>query len=500
MAGSGFHQTFAELDAAANRLSQAFRSRGLHAGDHVAICLENHDRFCEIVWGCRYAGLIYTTCSSRLTSGELVYIVNDCRARAFITSLDHAVDATAVVESCSAVTVRLMLDGTIDSYEAYESVVNEMPAEPLGESRPAGMDMLYSSGTTGKPKGVLRPFQQTFVESAPAGAAEFLRTVFSMKPDSVYLSPAPLYHAAPLRFMMGAQALGCPVVVMKRFDARDFLSLVDLHRVTHTQVVPTMFVRMLKLDTSIRNRFDLSSLECVIHAAAPCPISIKRQMIDWLGPVIHEYYAGTEGNGFVHCDSRAWLDHPGTVGKALNCSVHILDENHEELPRYEVGTVFFEGGGTFEYLNDPIKTASSRARHGWTTLGDIGYVDDDGYLYLTDRSAYTIISGGVNVYPQEAEDILISHPLLVDAAVFGVPNEDLGEEVKAVVQPLTMPDGDAASTALADELVRFCRSQLADVKCPRSVDFRPELPRDETGKLYKRVLRAEYWKAAGRET
>jgi acyl-CoA synthetase (AMP-forming)/AMP-acid ligase II len=307
-----------------------------------------------------------------------------------------------------------------------------------------------------------------------------------------------MYHAAPLRFTLAAQALGSTVVAMEQFDAQRYLEFIERHRATHTQVVPTMFVRLLKLPAEVRAQHDVSSLECVVHAAAPCPVPVKEAMIDWWGPVIHEYYAGTEGNGFTYCNSEMWLGHKGTVGMPINCTLHIVGDDGEELPRGETGTVYFEGGRAFEYHNDPEKTASSRHPMGWTTLGDVGYLDVDNYLYLTDRKAYMIISGGVNVYPQEAENVLVTHPKVVDVAVFGVPNEDFGEEVKAVVQPVELPADDDAAAALALELIAYCRQQLADVKCPRTIDFRPELPRHPTGKLYKRILKDEYWAAAGR--
>jgi acyl-CoA synthetase (AMP-forming)/AMP-acid ligase II len=297
---------------------------------------------------------------------------------------------------------------------------------------------------------------------------------------------------------MAVQAIGGTVVVMEHFDAERYLQLVEQHHVTHSQVVPTMFVRMLKLDHEVRAKYDVSSLRYVIHAAAPCPVPVKQQMIEWFGPVIHEYYAGTEGNGFVYCNSEQWLAHPGTVGFPISCTLHVVGDDGEELPQGESGTIYFEGGAAFEYHNDPDKTRSSRHPKGWSTLGDVGYVDADGFLYLTDRKAYMIISGGVNIYPQEAENVLVTHPAVVDVAVFGVPNDDFGEEVKAVVQPVAMPADDAAAQALAGELITFCRSQLADVKCPRSIDFRDELPRHPTGKLYKRLLKDEYWK--GHET
>jgi long-chain acyl-CoA synthetase len=498
MAGSGFTQTFAELDDAANRLSRLLRSVGVRPGDHVAICTENHDRYFEILWGCRYAGAIYTACSSRLTSSELQYIVNDCEAKVFITSKYKADQAQEIVVDTPGLEVRLMLDGTIDGYDSYELAVATQSAEPLDEDRIAGTDMLYSSGTTGRPKGVTRPFESVPLTTTPGGVATLLQIMFGGTNDSIYLSPAPFYHAAPLRFGMGTQALGATVVAMEHFDAEWYLELIEKYQVTTTQVVPTMFVRMLKLDPDVRSKYDISSMQYIIHAAAPCPIPVKRQMIDWFGPVLHEYYAGTEGNGFTYCNSEMWLAHEGTVGMPINCIVHICDDEGNELPRGESGTVYFEGGLEFEYHNDAEKTSSSRHPSGWSTLGDVGYLDDDNFLYLTDRKSFMIISGGVNLYPQEVENVLVMHPKVVDVAVFGVPNDDFGEEVKAVVQPVAMPATSDEAALLSRELIAFCKSQLADVKCPRSVDFREELPRHPTGKLYKRLLKDEYWKAAGR--
>ncbi len=497
MGGSGFTQTFAELDAAANRLSHLLRSAGLEPGDHIAICMENHDRYLEVVWGCHYAGLVYTCTSSRLQSGELEYILNDCEARAFITSQYKAEQAAEIVANTPGVELRLMLDGVIDGYESYEDAVADQPVEPL-EHRIAGTDMLYSSGTTGRPKGVALPFKATPMAEGTSGVLGLSQMLFGVDDTKIYLSPAPYYHAAPLRFCLATQALGSTVVAMEHFDPEEYLRLVERYHVTHSQVVPTMFIRMLKLPEEVRAKYDVSSLECVIHAAAPCPAPIKKQMIEWFGPVIHEYYAGTEGNGFVYCNSAMWLAHEGTVGTPIGCTVHIVGEDGEEVPQGESGTVFFEGGATFEYHNDPEKTKGSRHPKGWSTLGDVGYLDADNFLYLTDRKAYMIISGGVNIYPQEAENVLVTHPKVVDVAVFGVPNDDFGEEVKAVVQPVEMPADDAAAAALASELIQFCRSELADVKCPRSIDFRPELPRHPTGKLYKRILKDEYWSQAGR--
>ena len=497
MGSTGEVTTFAQLDSAANRLSQLLFAAGLRPGDHIAVCMENHARYLEVIWGCHYAGLVYTACSSRLTTGELAYIINDCGAKAFITSRYKSDQATEVLPEIPNATLRLMLDGTVPGYESYEHAVSAQPATPL-PNRVAGTDMLYSSGTTGKPKGVTRAFVAEPLDGTAITVSPLLSMLFGFTSESSYLSPAPLYHAAPLRFCLSAQGMGATVVVMEHFDAEDYLRLAEKYRLTHSQVVPTMFVRMLKLDPEIRARYDVSSLQCVIHAAAPCPVQVKKQMIDWFGPIIHEYYAGTEGNGFVYCNSQMWLAHEGTVGMPINCTLHICDEEGREVPTGESGTIFFEGGASFEYHNDPDKTKGSRHPKGWSTLGDVGYVDSDGFLYLTDRKAYMIISGGVNIYPQEAENTLVTHPAVVDVAVFGVPNEEFGEEVKAVVQPTVMPATPDDAKTLERELIAYCRSQLADVKCPRSIDFRAELPRHPTGKLYKRILKDEYWKDAGR--
>jgi long-chain acyl-CoA synthetase len=497
MGGTGEVMTYRELDEEANRLSRALRAAGLQVGDHVAFCLENHPRFLAVMWGAHYAGLYYTAISSRLTTEEMAYIVGDCGAKAFITSGYKSAQAAELADQMPGVSLRLVIDGAVDGYEPYDVVVGEQPATPLDEERMEGQDMLYSSGTTGQPKGVKVP-----LPGKPLGTPDpvtGLSLLFGVGEDTVYLSPAPLYHAAPLRFCRAMQRMGGTVVVMEHFDPAEMLALIDRHRVTFTQVVPTMFIRMLKLPEEERSRHDVSSLTAVVHAAAPCPVEVKRRMIEWWGPIIHEYYAGTEGNGFVYCNSEDWLAHPGTVGKALVGTVHILDEEGEEVPPGESGTVYFEGeaASTFEYHNDPDKTKGSRdpRGRGWSTLGDVGYLDEDGFLYLTDRKAYMIITGGVNVYPQEAENVLSMHPKVLDVAVFGVPNEDFGEEVKAVVQPA---EGTEPGPELERELIAYCREHLADVKCPRSVDFRDELPRHPTGKLYKRLLKDEYWAEAGR--
>ena len=493
MHGSGESMSFAELDAEANRIANLFRSLGLQTGDHMAFCLENRIEFLPLAWGAHYAGLYYTAISSRLTADEIAYIVDDCGARVFVTSPYKADAVEAVTAATPKVETRFSLGGPLPGHACFEDAVAAQSADPDPDAV-EGQDMLYSSGTTGRPKGVKSPLPNAALGRA-SSITMMARFLFSAEEGVVYLSPAPLYHAAPLRFCLGYQRRGCTVVVMERFDAEDALAAIEAHGVHTSQWVPTMFVRMLKLPDEVRSRYDLSSLVTAVHAAAPCPVEVKRRMIDWWGPVLHEYYGGTEGNGLTYTDSADWLEHPGSVGRALLGEVVIVDDDGNELPVGEEGGVYFRSDAKFEYHNDPEKTADARLGDDLSTLGDVGRLDEDGFLYLTDRKAHMIISGGVNIYPQEAENILTMHPAVFDVAVIGVPNEDFGEEVKAIVQPV---DPAAAGDDLARELIAFCRSQLADVKCPRSVDFRDDLPRHPTGKLYKRLLKDEYW--AGHQT
>ncbi|HKH24226.1 MAG TPA: acyl-CoA synthetase [Acidimicrobiales bacterium] len=482
--------TYAELDAASNRLAHLLRAAGLTVGDHIAFVLENRPEVFVVAWAAQRAGLYYTACSTRLGVDELQYIVNDCGARVLVASASTLGTASQV--EAPAVQLRLAVDGEAEGWKPLDAALAAQPTTPVDDEA-EGSDMLYSSGTTGRPKGVKPPLPEgPFPQMSAIGTLAI--ALFGMEQDSVYLSPAPLYHAAPLRFSMAVHRVGATVVVMERFDPEAFLALVERHRVTFTQVVPTMFLRLLKLPDEVRGRYDVSSLSAVVHAAAPCPVEAKERMIAWWGPIIHEYYAGTEGNGFVYCTSEQWMAHKGTVGTSLLGPAHILDEDGAEVPVGRTGTVYFEAGG-FEYHHDPEKTAGSRdpKGRGWTTLGDVGYLDEEGYLYLTDRKAYMIISGGVNIYPQEAENALALHPKVADVAVFGIPDDEMGEAVHAVVQPA---DGVAATDALARELIAYCRDRLAHYKCPRTVAFRPELPRHPTGKLYKRLLRDEYWSTA----
>lgn len=494
MAESGLVVTRREFDEASNQAAHLFRSLGLKRGDHIAILLENHPRFLQICLAAQRSGIYFTAISYRLQEHEVEYIVNDCQARVFITSKDRQTVVEKLTGKMQNVEHFYMLDGVIAGFESWEEAVAGMPTHPIADES-IGMSMLYSSGTTGRPKGVLKPLPEGPFEP-DTNAPSLFAMLYGATEDSIYLSPAPLYHAAPLTFTMGFLLGGMTCIIMAHFEAEAALAAIEKYRVTHSQWVPTMFIRMLKLDPAVRKRYDMSSLQCAIHAAAPCPVPIKEQMIEWWGPVIHEYYAGTEGNGFVAINSEDWLKHKGSVGRALTAVVHIVGEDGEEVAQGETGTIYFEGGGAFEYYNDDAKTKESRHPKGWTTLGDVGYLDAEGFLYLTDRKNYMIISGGVNIYPQETENILVTHPKVMDVAVFGVPNEDFGEEVKAVVQPKNMAD---AGPELEEELIAWCRTQISHIKCPRSIDFEEELPRHPTGKLYKRLLKDRYWKDHGKQ-
>ena len=488
MASTGVTVTYGQLEDRSNQGAQLFRARGLKPGDAIAIYMENNDRFFEICWAAQRSGLYFTCISSRLTAEEVDYIVGDCGAKLFVSSDEKKEVAAELSSLMPGATERLMVGGTIDGYDSWEDCAGAMPTDRIADEC-AGNDMLYSSGTTGKPKGVrVEPSSNDIIEAG--GLVGMVTMLYGLDQDSIYLSPAPLYHSAPLRFNMAMHRLGGTTIIMENYDPEQALMLIEKHKVTCSQWVPTMFVRMMKIPAEIRTKYDLSSHKMAIHAAAPCPIPIKKQMIEWWGPIINEYYAGTEGNGFCTINSEDWLTHEGSVGKALTGILHIVGEDGEEVPAGEPGSIFFDGGGEFEYYNDPEKTKESRNDKGWSTLGDVGYVDKDGFLYLTDRKAFMIISGGVNIYPQETENLLITHPKVADVAVIGVPNEDFGEEVKAVVQPANWAE---AGDALGEELIAFCKEHLSAIKCPRSVDFEQELPRHATGKLYKRLVRDRYW-------
>jgi long-chain acyl-CoA synthetase len=498
MASSGESISYAEFDARTNRLAHLLRRHGLARLDHYAVFMENHLRYLEVCGAGERAGLYYTCINSYLTADELAYIVGNCEAKVVVTSRAKLDTALRAIAQCPRVTLCLVVDGAgagADGAPAhcrvadYETSIAGLPATPIADEA-LGTPMLYSSGTTGRPKGILRPLPPN-PPSEPLPLFHFLSKLWQCEEGMTYLSPAPLYHSAPLANVSLAIRHGGTVIVMEHFDPEHYLSLVQTHRVTHTQLVPTMFSRMLKLPESVRQRHDLSSLKIAVHAAAPCPVQVKEQMIAWWGPIVHEYYGATEGLGFTACDTAEWLAHRGSVGRVLLGELHVLDEDGRPVAKGTPGEIWFKTASPFEYFNDPERTRQARSPDGtMSTVGDVGYVDDDGFLYLTDRSTFMIISGGVNIYPQECENLLITHPKVADAAVFGVPNEDLGEEVKAVVQ--VMP-GAEAGPALGTELIAFCREHLAPIKCPRSVDFIDAMPRLPTGKLYKKPLREKYW-------
>lgn len=475
--------TYAELEARSNQAAQLFRSLGLKRGDTIAIFALNTLLYLPLCWGAQRSGLIYTCISTKLTADEAGYIVADCGAKALFASAQ----LRDVALSLPHVPHRFSIDGDIAGFVPLEEALARQPTGRIADES-SGRDMLYSSGTTGRPKGITGPLPEGPIDQANA-LLGLTQALYGLSSDSIYLSPAPLYHAAPLRYCMVVHQTGGTVIVMKKFDPELFLKLIEEHRVTHSQVVPTMFVRMLKLPDETRARYDTSSIHTIIHAAAPCPIEVKERMIEWIGPKIYEYYSATEGSGFTAISSQEWLQKKGSVGKSLLGEIRVLGDDDQPLPPGQTGRIYFHGGPPVAYHNDPKKTAEVQGTHG-ATFGDIGHVDQDGYLYLTDRASYMIISGGVNVYPQETENILVMHPKVADVAVIGIPHEELGEAVHAVVQPRDWTD---AGPELEAELLAFVRSRLSHVKCPRRIDFDPELPRHDTGKLYKRLLRDRYW-------
>lgn len=488
MAGSGTIVTYRQLDQRSNQAAQLFRQLDLQPGDHLAILLENNAEFLEICWGAQRSGLIYTAISTHLSADEAAYIIDNCDAQLLITSTELAPLAAAAAQLCPQLRHRLMVDGADNGFDSYETMRDQQSAEPISDQC-AGIDMLYSSGTTGRPKGVAAAYDPRDITALSPSLGRLIR-LFDFTADTVYLSPAPLYHAAPLRFNMMTMFVGGTSVIMEKFDAQQALALIERYGVTHSQWVPIMFSRMLMLPEATRQRYNLGSLRYAIHAAAPCPIPLKRKMLDWFGPVIYEYYSSTESIGACVVTPQEWLQHPGSVGRAIVGTPHIVDEETgAELPPGATGTLYFSGGPEVTYHKDPAKTRSICNDRGWRSVGDVGHIDNDGYVYLTDRRNFMIISGGVNVYPQETENTLMSHALVADAAVFGVPSQQFGEEVKAVVQ---LRDYSLASDQLARQLIDYCRTHISQIKCPRSIDFIEQLPRLENGKLYKQKLRDAY--------
>lgn len=493
IADTGRVLTYGELDRNSAALARVLVDAGLRAGDTVALLTTNTPEALEVYWGTRRAGLYITAVNRHLTADEVAYIVTDSGARALIVSADLSDLALQVNMQIDTPALQLAFGGGVDGFGSYEQAL-AAAGEPLTD-QPCGAMMLYSSGTTGFPKGIKPPLPNRQVDEPGEPLYLLLDRFFGLGSDDVYLSTAPIYHAAPLGWTAGLLAVGATVVIASRFEAEETLGYIEKYRITATQMVPTMFVRLLKLTDEQRARHDVSSLRVLVHAAAPCPVDVKRAMIDWLGPILFEYYSATEANGLTFITSEQWLAKPGSVGRAVMGIVHICDDDGHEIPSGATGTIYFERDVLpFEYHRDPEKTA--QAQHPdhptWTTVGDVGYLDDDGSLFLTDRKTFMIISGGVNIYPQEVEDVLTVHPKVFDVAVIGVPDPEMGQQVKAVV---ILEPGVSADDATADELIAHARERVAHYKAPKSVDFVDSLPRTPTGKLQKKRLQETYARA-----
>ncbi len=493
MAGSGERTTFAELEDAANRGAHLLRDLGLARGDRFVLWSGNNPRFLEIAWTMNRSGLYMVPVAAKLHAEEAAFIINDCAASVIIvdSTLPHAQAFCERLETlCPNVRHAFAINGAPPGTRSWEAACAAMPATLIADPSP-GRPMMYSSGTTGQPKGIRLPLVDGPFD-APPPFAPLMAHRYGSGPHTTFVLSAPLYHSGPLAMALAEQSLGATVLLFEQFDAQGMLRAIDTYRPERGQFVPTMFIRMLKLPPAVRERYDVSSLKVAIHSAAPCPVATKRAMIDWWGPVLEEIYGGTENAGSTMISSAEWLRKPGSVGRAAQGGIHVCDDDGNELPAGATGTVYFDCGAQFEYLGDAGKTAGARhpEHAGWSTFGDIGRVDEDGYLFLSDRRAFMIIAGGVNIYPQEAEDVLIAHPEVADVVVFGVPDPDMGEQVKAVVEPVNYtragPDFEAA-------LIAYCRERLAGLKCPRSVDFERNLPRDDAGKIAKHALRSRYW-------
>jgi long-chain acyl-CoA synthetase len=481
---------FATLNALSNQSAHQLREMDLQRGDVVAFLFGNGPEVFVASWAAQRSGLYATSISNRLSAPDIAYILQDSGAKLLLASDSLAELAASAIEGIPDIAAFLW-NSQSGRLRNWSTLTATQPTNPIADES-AGNDLLYSSGTTGRPKGVKPALPEGPIDDETP-LTRMGQGLYGMGPETIYLSTSPMYHAAPLRWALTIQRLGGTVVMTHRFDPEEMLRLIEAHRITHSTFVPTHFVRMLKLPETVRQAYDVSSLQTVIHAAAPCPVDVKRAMIDWFGPILHEYYAGTETCGITAINTEEWLRKPGSVGQAVLGRTRIVGEDGEELPAGQTGQIFFSDGPKFEYLNDREKTAAAYNDKGWATIGDIGYVDEDGFLFLTDRKSFMIISGGVNIYPQEIENALVTHPKVLDAAVFGIPDEEMGERVLAVIQPIPGIAGDAA---LADELRRFTRERLGGVKTPKAFEFREELPREPTGKLMKRKLFDEYRQAA----
>jgi len=476
---SGTVVTYARLSDRADRCAHLMRSLDLRAGDTVAMLIENHPVFLEIAWAAQNAGLYFTPISWRFQIEEIAFILADCGARVLFVSEQQS----HFLEGLNLAGMTALVAGS----DPYEAALASMPAGPIAdESR--GSDMVYSSGSTGRPKGVKQKISGLAIDEVPRLFATYVET-YGWGVETVYLMPAPLYHSGPLRFAMTMQHVGATLVVMERFDALRALEVCERYAVTNGHFVPTMLVRLLKLEKSERERYDISRMKSIVHGAGPCAPEVKRAALEWFGPILEESYGGTEGNGLTMISSAEWLEHPGSVGRPVVGSVHVIGEDGRELGPREQGLIYFAGGPKFEYHGNPEKTAEAYDSEGRSTLGDIGYVDEDGYVYLTDRKNHKVVTGGVNVFPQEIENVLITHDAVLDVAVFGLPDVEMGEVIQAVVQPREMA---RAGVELEAELIAFCRARLAHYKAPRKVDFRAELPRHDTGKIYTRLIKKEY--------
>lgn len=487
MANSGETVTYGQLDRRSNQIAHLLRSLGLKPGDHMAMMLINCAEFLQVAQAANRAGIIFTPISTHLKKDETAYIINNCQAKVFIASSSLAVVASEASASAPGLVRCLSVGGDIEGFDPLTALIDECPGTPI-EDECLGAPMLYSSGTTGKPKGV---FWQPHSDSiqAPHPLAGSIGAFFGFDRETLYLSPAPLYHAAPLHYNLMVLGLGGTSVIMEQFDPERSLALIEQYQITHSQWVPIMFVRMLKLPEARRSGYDLSSMKVAIHAAAPCPIDIKEQMIGWWGPVVVEYYAASESIGFTIIDSAAWLTHKGSVGRPLFGDPKIVGEDGEVLAAGEIGEIYFADSRPFEYFDEPEKTREAFNEKGWATTGDMGYLDEEGFLYLTDRKNFTIITGGVNVYPAEIEGLLVSHVKVADAAVFGLPHPEYGEVVTAVIQPVNWAD---ATEQTAEELREWMRERLSTIKVPKTIDFLEQLPRMDNGKLYKRHLLESY--------
>jgi fatty-acyl-CoA synthase len=482
--GSGEVLSYARLDAQAGQVAAYFRGRGLAAGDTVTLCFENSAAYLALVWGAHYAGLRYVPTNPASTADELAYVADDSGSELVVMSAVVYERVASELRLGAHVDVAVVGPGISGLAELVGAHAPELPAGAV-----EGACMFYSSGTTGRPKGIRTPLQGRLLGAEPSLLVALLKNLFGFTGNSVYLSPAPLYHAAPLGYVRAVGELGATAIIMPRFDATATLEAIATHRVTHTQMVPTMFGRLLALPEDVRAAMDVTSLQCVIHAAAPCPVSVKQAMIDWLGPIVHEYYSGSEGVGFVYCSPQDWLARPGTVGRSLLGPIHILDSHGSELPVGGRGKIYFENSPAFEYTGDVQKTHDAFTARGWGTFGDVGYLDEDDFLYIDDRDGELIISGGVNVYPAEVESVLLTHPAVADAVVIGLADSDFGERVHAVVE---LSAGHDATGELEQDLLQYCRTRLSKQKCPKAVDFDESLPRSETGKMLRRLVRDAY--------